>query len=67
MHWAAAASVVLLTITGLYIGRPYFITGGEASAHYLMGWMRGLHFIAAGVFVATAIVRIYWLFVGNQF
>src|SRR6266496_105548 len=67
MHWAAAASVVLLTITGLYIGRPYFITGGEASAHYLMGWMRGLHFIAAGVFVATAIVRIYWLFAGNQF
>lgn len=67
MHWAAVASIVVLVVTGFYIGRPYFITSGEASAHYLMGWMRLLHFIAAGVFVATAIVRVYWLFAGNQF
>ena len=67
MHWAAAGSIVVLVVTGFYIGRPYFITGGEASAHYLMGWMRFLHFAAAGVFVATAIVRVYWLFAGNQF
>ena len=67
MHWAAALSIVVLVVTGFYIGRPYFITHGEASAHYLMGWMRFLHFAAAGVFVATAIVRIYWLFAGNQF
>jgi Ni/Fe-hydrogenase b-type cytochrome subunit len=67
MHWAAAGSIVVLVVTGFYIGRPYFITSGEASAHYLMGWMRFLHFTAAGVFVATAIVRAYWLFAGNQF
>jgi Ni/Fe-hydrogenase 1 B-type cytochrome subunit len=67
MHWAAAGSIVVLVVTGFYIGRPYFITAGETSAHYLMGWMRFLHFAAAGVFVATAIVRVYWLFAGNQF
>ena len=67
MHWAAVLSLVLLVITGFYIGRPYFMTGGEASAHYLMGWMRFFHFVAAGVLVATAIVRVYWLFVGNRF
>jgi len=67
MHWAAAVSVAVLVVTGFYIGRPYFITHGEASAHYLMGWMRFLHFAAAGVFVATAIIRVYWLFAGNQF
>jgi len=67
MHWAAAVSIVVLVVTGFYIGKPYFITHGEASAHYLMGWMRFLHFVAAGVFVATAIVRAYWLFAGNQF
>jgi Ni/Fe-hydrogenase b-type cytochrome subunit len=67
MHWAAAGSIVVLVVTGFYIGKPYFITHGEASAHYLMGWMRFLHFVAAGVFVATAIVRAYWLFAGNQF
>jgi Ni/Fe-hydrogenase 1 B-type cytochrome subunit len=67
MHWAAAGSIVLLVITGFYIGKPYFVTGGEASSHFLMGWVRFLHFAAAGVFVATAIVRVYWLFAGNQF
>ena len=67
MHWAAAISIVVLVATGFYIGKPYFVTSGEASSHYLMGWMRFLHFAAAGVFVATAIVRLYWLFAGNQF
>jgi len=67
MHWIAAACVVLLIVSGFYIGRPYFMTSGEASAHYLMGWMRFLHFTAAAVIVMTGIVRVYWLFAGNQF
>jgi Ni/Fe-hydrogenase 1 B-type cytochrome subunit len=67
MHWAAVVSIVVLIITGFYIGAPYFTTSGEASRHYLMGRVRFFHFAAAGVFVATAIVRIYWLFAGNQF
>lgn len=67
MHWAAAISIVTLAVTGLYIGKPYFMTGGEASSHFLMGWMRFLHFTAAGVLVMTALVRIYWLFAGNRY
>lgn len=67
MHWAAALSLLVLVVTGFYIGQPYFMTSGEASAHFLMGWMRFLHFVAAGVFVATAIVRLYWLLAGNKF
>ena len=67
MHWAAALSIVVLVVTGFYIGQPYFFTHGEASKHFLMGWMRFLHFTAAGVLVATAIVRVYWLVAGNQF
>jgi Ni/Fe-hydrogenase 1 B-type cytochrome subunit len=67
MHWLAAGSIVVLIGTGFYIGRPYFFTTGEASAHYLMGTVRFLHFAAAAVFVATAIVRVYWLFAGNKF
>lgn len=67
MHWVAAASIVVLVVTGFYIGGPYFMTSGAASAHYLMGWVRLAHFIAAGALVATGIVRIYWLFAGNQF
>ena len=58
---------MVLAVTGLYIGRPYFVTSGEASAHFLMGWVRFIHFAAAAVLVMTAIVRVYWLFMGNRY
>lgn len=68
MHWVAAGSIVLLIVTGFYIGRPYFAASpAETSQLFLMGTMRFLHFVAAGVLVATGIVRIYWLFAGNQY
>jgi len=67
MHWIAVLCIVALVITGLYIGRPYFITGGDTRNHFLMGWVRFIHFSSAGVLVATAIVRLYWLFAGNRF
>lgn len=67
MHWTAALCIVLLTVTGLYIGKPYFMTGGEASDHFFMGWVRFLHFAAAALLVMTAIVRAYWLFRGNRY
>lgn len=67
MHWLAAASLLVLVVTGFYIGRPYFMTTGEASSHFLMGRMRFLHFVAAAVLVGTAVVRIYWLFAGSRY
>lgn len=69
MHWAAAVSIVVLVATGFYIGRPYFAPApGAASDHYMMGRMRFAHFAAAGVLVATGIVRVYWLLVaGNRY
>ena len=67
MHWLAALAIVALVITGFYIGRPYFMTGGEASDHFVMGTMRFVHFAAAGLLVATGIVRVYWLFAGNKY
>jgi Ni/Fe-hydrogenase 1 B-type cytochrome subunit len=67
MHWIAAASILVLIVTGFYVGRPYVTTAGEASAHFLMGRMRFLHFTAAAVLVMTGIVRAYWLLAGNRF
>ena len=67
MHWVAALCIAVLIVTGFYIGRPYFMTSGEASAHFLMGRVRFIHFTAAAVLVMTGIVRAYWLFAGNQF
>lgn len=67
MHWIAGVCVLVLVVTGFYIGAPYFLTSGQASDHYLMGTVRFVHFAAAGVLVATGILRLYWLFVGNEF
>lgn len=67
MHWVAAVCVIVLVVTGLYIGRPYFMTSGQASDHFLMGTFRFVHFSAAGVLVATGILRAYWLFMGNKY
>ena len=67
MHWIAAACIVVLIVTGFYIGKPYFFTSGSASDHFLMGRFRFAHFTAAAVLVATAILRVYWLWAGNKF
>lgn len=67
MHWLAAVCIVALIISGLYIGRPYFSSGGEASDHYLMGRFRFVHFLSAAVIVMTGLVRAYWLVAGNKF
>jgi len=67
MHWIAALCIIVLIVTGFYIGRPYFMTTGAASDHFLMGWVRLAHFMAAAVIVMTGIVRVYWLFAGDKF
>ena len=67
MHWIAAACIVVLVVTGFYIGRPYFYTSGSPTDQFLMGYVRFAHFAAAAVLVATGILRIYWLFAGNKF
>ena len=67
MHWAAAASLALLIVTGFAIGKPYVLPQPQTSGGYFIGWMRLLHFSAAGVLVATAIVRLYWLIAGNKY
>ena len=36
MHWIAVFAILALIVTGLYIGRPYFVTVG-GPPHYLMG------------------------------
>jgi Ni/Fe-hydrogenase 1 B-type cytochrome subunit len=65
MHWVAAISIVGLFWTGLYLGRPYFM--GALSGGFVVQYARLVHFIFAGALVATIVVRVYWLFVGNKY
>jgi Ni/Fe-hydrogenase 1 B-type cytochrome subunit len=63
-HWINVISMIILSITGLYIGSP-FITAPDSSM-YVMGWMRFLHFSFAYLFTVSVVARIIWMFVGNQ-
>ncbi len=66
-HWLAALSLVVLFFTGLFISFPVWTSAGEASSHFLMARFRFTHFLAATVIVFAGIIRVYWLFAGNQF
>lgn len=68
-HWVNAAAIMILMVTGIYIGHP-FITpanNGEAYYNFLMGWVREVHFFTAFVFTANLIFRLYWTFRGNHY
>lgn len=65
-HWVNALAIVVLAITGYFIGKPLPSLSGEASDHYLMGYIRFIHFSAAYIFAIGFLGRIYWAFVGNH-
>jgi len=64
-HWINALAIVVLVITGYFIGSPLPTLSGEASDHFLMGYIRFAHFAAAYIFFIGFLGRIYWAFVGN--
>ncbi len=64
-HWLNVLSIVVLSVTGFYIGHPF--SHAISSRQYIMGWMRFIHFTAAYLFLCSVIVRFYWAFVGNRY
>ncbi len=65
-HWVNALAIVVLAVTGYFIGKPLPSLAGDTSEQYLMGWIRFLHFSAAYIFAIGFLGRIYWAFVGNH-
>nr|WP_295971448.1 Ni/Fe-hydrogenase, b-type cytochrome subunit [uncultured Bacillus sp.] len=68
-HWLNALAIVLLIVTGIYIGNPFLSSTvpEEAYYSYVMGWVRYIHFFAAFVFTLNLLVRLYWSIKGNKF
>jgi Ni/Fe-hydrogenase 1 B-type cytochrome subunit len=65
-HWINAAAITVLGLTGYFIGSPLPTMPGEASAHFVMGYIRFAHF-AAGYLLAVGLLgRTYWALVGNH-
>jgi len=66
-HWINALALVVLAVTGYFIGNPPVVTGGEASDHFLFGYIRFTHFSAGYVLAIGMAGRAYWALVGNQY
>ena len=64
IHWTIFLSVVVLSLTGFYIGTPYLAVKSDPG--FVMGWARALHNVTAFVFIAAIIARIIWAFTGNR-
>jgi Ni/Fe-hydrogenase 1 B-type cytochrome subunit len=59
-HWVNMISVVLLSVTGLFIGSPH--TLAASTSDYVMGWFRFVHFVAGYTLAVSVSARIYWAF-----
>ncbi|SOE01300.1 Ni/Fe-hydrogenase, b-type cytochrome subunit [Caenispirillum bisanense] len=65
-HWVNALAMTVLAVTGWFIASPLPSVPGEASANFLMGTIRFVHFAAGYVLAIGFLGRIYWAFVGNR-
>lgn len=65
-HWVIAFSILVLSITGIYIGRPFIASSGPAHEHFVTGYMRIVHSYAAIAFSLAVGSRILWMFVGPR-
>lgn len=63
-HWFNVISIVVLSVTGLYIGTPFISVPSTSS--YVMGWMRYIHFVFGYLFAISWVVRMVWMFFGNR-
>ena len=65
-HWVNALAIVVLCVSGYFIGSPLPTLPGEASAQFLMGYIRFAHFAAGYVLAVGLVGRVYWAVVGNH-
>lgn len=65
-HWINALAITVLAVSGYFIGSPLPTMPGEASDHFLMGYIRFAHFAAGYMLAVGMLGRIYWAVVGNH-
>ena len=66
-HWINAAAILVLIVTGWFIGSPPpSMQIGEATFQFVFGYIRFAHFAAAMILTVGFFGRIYWAFVGNH-
>lgn len=65
-HWFLVISVVALVVTGFYINSPWTLTTLEGTGLYPVLAMRNIHGLAAYLFTAAILTRIFLLLFGNR-
>jgi Ni/Fe-hydrogenase 1 B-type cytochrome subunit len=63
-HWFVFLPVVVLSVTGYYMHNPFIVASSHTA--FLMATVRFLHVSAGFVFIGAFLLRMYWLFVGNE-
>ena len=59
--------IVILSVTGFYIGHPFMTVAGEARRSFVMGWMKVIHGYTAYAFITAVLARVIWMFTGNRY
>ena len=66
-HWLIFLSISVLSVTGLVHRLSLHRRRGAGRRHFVMGWMKVIHFWAAYVFIGSVLVRVIWMFTGNKY
>jgi Ni/Fe-hydrogenase 1 B-type cytochrome subunit len=61
-HWVIALTMAILVATGLFMAHPFGFPGTTPDSHFLMGWVRVVHFYTAIFFTLAVLVRLVWFF-----
>ena len=66
-HWVNATAILILCLTGWFIGSPPpSMQIAEATHQFVFGYIRFAHFAAGMLLTVGFFGRIYWAFVGNR-
>ena len=65
-HWSLVLSICVLMATGFYINSPWTNTTLEGVGSFPMATMRYYHFLAAYLFTAALLTRLFLYLFGNR-
>jgi len=65
-HWTMVLCMIVLVITGIFIGTPFVNQPGHDVDMFFMGYIRFAHFCAGYLFAVGLAGRILWTFFGNE-
>lgn len=66
-HWFNALMIVILCVTGYFIGVVPKTVAGEASDNYVFGYLRFVHFAAGQAMCYAFAGRVIFAFTGNHY